>query len=118
MMQAFKNNRLVELLLYFTTSLLVFHSVAFSPAQAAEDPSEKIVQERQSKTLPQAKMRKAVGIEKAPRREDDRSWFSRNKWWVALSVILTGSIAAVAASGNSSDTNNNGSYHLEWGEQQ
>jgi hypothetical protein len=118
MMQAFKNNRLVALLLYFITFLLVFHSAAFSPAQAADDPSEKTVQEKQSKTPPQARMRKAVGIEKAPRREDDRSWFSRNKWWVALSAVLAGSIAAVAAGGSSSDTNNNGSYHLEWGEQQ
>jgi hypothetical protein len=117
-MQAFKKNRLVALLLYFTTFLLVFHSVAFSPAQATDDPNGKTVHEKQSNTLPQTKMRKAVGIEKAPRREDDRSWFSRNKWWVALSVILTGSIAAVAASGSSSDTNNNGSYHLEWGKQQ
>jgi hypothetical protein len=117
-MQAFKNNRLVGLLLFFTTLLVISYDVAFSPAQAADDPRKKTVQERQSKTQPQVKMKKAEGIEKAPRLEDDRSWFSRNKWWVALSAVLAGSIAAVAAGGSSSDTNNNGSYHLDWRQQQ
>ena len=117
-MPALKNNRLIGLLLIYTTLLLVCHDVAFSLAQAADGPTGKSPQEKQSKTPPKASMRKAEGIEKAPRREDDRSWFSRNKWWVALSAVLAGSIAAVAAGGSSSDNNNNGSYHLDWRQQQ
>ena len=100
-------------MLIFITLLLIFYDAAFSLAQAADDPNGTTVQQEQSKNLPKASMKKAEDIKNAPRQEDNRSWFSRNKWWVALSVILTGGIAAAAASGGSNN-DNSGSYHLEW----
>lgn len=114
-MQAFKHNFLVGLMLIFTNLLVISHDVAFCLAQAADNSIEKTLQEKQSNTPPKVNMRKAENIKKAPLREDDRSWFSRNKWWVALSVILVGG-AAAALVNEDEETNdsNEGVYHLEW----
>jgi hypothetical protein len=89
---------------------LQFH-LMITPALAAEDKPE---------NKPQVWLGPEVKIKsKTPAKSDKakKGWFARNKWWVALGVILAGgTVAALAAGGGSDDENDgsDGTFSSDW----
>ena len=74
---------------------------------------------------PKTKM--SVGVPIETESSKSKGWFSRNKWWVALGVVLLGGGVAAAAGGGSSgggsgdggnseipEDNDSGAYTFEW----
>ena len=98
----------------FTLNLYIFHicmdgiSLFGDIAHAAEKPPEFILSEEIEYS--------GSGIEG----KDERGWFSRNKWWLALSVIIAAGAGAAAASGGGGDVDggtgneNEGDYIVTW----
>ncbi len=49
-------------------------------------------------------------------KKDDKSWFSRNKWWILLGVVAVGGGAAAAGGAGSSgdDESQTGTANVTW----
>ena len=113
MQQAFAK-KFIFLLLFSAGIFIVQHTLMVANIHAAEKKNEDVKKAYASKEAEPKFNHTKEEVYKPP-----RSWFDRNKWWVALgTVIVGGAVAAAAAGGGSSsgDDGNTGSYAANWQE--
>ena len=80
-----------------------------TPAMAAEDTSEN---EPQVWLGPEVEIKSETPAES---NKNEKGWFSKNKWWVALGAVLAGGMAAALVGGGSSGGGgDDGNYTTEW----
>jgi hypothetical protein len=111
----------MTILMIFSIALLLlqFSPAGFPPIAGAETLSASTAggsDKKSGEEAPEVWMTPEEDIKKIPGK-DDRSWLNRNKWWVALSVILTGGIIAAATAGSTEDDSAEkigGSYTNTW----
>lgn len=110
MQQAF-DNKFIFFLLFFVGIFIVQHALMVTNIHAAAQKSEDVGKTSSSKeATPQFKHTKEEVY------KPSRSWFERNKWWVALgSIVLGGTTAALISQDDKGDNGSDGGvYLLEW----
>lgn len=111
-----KNRTLVLFFIVFSIIFLQQHLLTGFAVAAEEQNGKKTDAAPKKSTIqPESSLTPEIEIKKGPD-EDKRSWFGRNKWWVALSAILLGGTVAALSSGgdDSGSDGNGGSYRLDW----